>query len=303
LKYVICGGTGFIGSELAKYWLQAGNEVAIVGRNLPKDATTIHPKLSYHTWDSLSSNPAPVENAAALINLAGASLSQRWSPSGKKAIMQSRLATVSAAAKLVDQMKQKPSVIIQASAVAIYGTSLEDTFSESSPAQVMDFPSEVVKTWEEASDETYHGIRVVKLRTGVVLGNESGAFPKMKLPYLLGFGGNIGSGKQWVSWIHLTDIIRLIDFCTQNPTINGPVNATAPHPVTNEEFGRTIGKVYKRPHWFPLPAFLLKTAVGELSEILLKGQRVLPAAALNHGFDFTFPTLQAALEDLKKQKL
>jgi len=301
MKYVICGGTGFIGSELAKYWLLAGNEVAIVGRNLPK-AAPYHPKLSYHTWDSLNNDQAPIENADALVNLAGASLSQRWSPSGKKAIMQSRLATVSAAAKLLDRLKHKPSVVIQASAVAIYGTSLQDTFSESSPAHVMDFPSEVVKTWEEATDEAYKNIRMIKLRTGVVLGNESGAFPKMKLPYLLGFGGNIGAGNQWVSWIHLTDIVRLIDFCVQNPTITGPVNATAPHPVTNEEFGRTIGKVYKRPHWFPLPAILLKTAVGELSEILLKGQRVLPSAALEHGFIFTFPTLQTALEDLKNPK-
>ncbi|MBY3619587.1 TIGR01777 family protein [Acinetobacter sp. CUI P1] len=301
MKYVICGGTGFIGSELAKYWLLAGNEVAIVGRNLPK-AAPYHPKLSYHTWDSLNNDQAPIENADALVNLAGASLSQRWSPSGKKAIMQSRLATVSAAAKLLDRLKHKPSVVIQASAVAIYGTSLQDSFSESSPAHVMDFPSEVVKTWEEATDEAYKNIRMIKLRTGVVLGNESGAFPKMKLPYLLGFGGNIGAGNQWVSWIHLMDIVRLIDFCVQNPTITGPVNATAPHPVTNEEFGRTIGKVYKRPHWFPLPAILLKTAVGELSEILLKGQRVLPSAALEHGFIFTFPTLQTALEDLKNPK-
>lgn len=300
MKYVICGGTGFIGSELAKYWLQAGNEVMIVGRNQPKTAAT-HPKLSYHTWDRLRDNPTPAENADALINLAGASLSQRWSSSGKKAIMESRLATVSAAAKLVDSLEHKPSVVIQASAVAIYGTSLQDTFSESSPAHVMDFPSEVVKTWEEATDKAYKDIRVVKLRTGVVLGNESGAFPKMKLPYLLGFGGNIGSGKQWISWIHLTDIVRLIEFCIQQPAISGPVNATAPHPVTNEVFGRTIGKVYKRPHWFPLPAFLLKTAVGELSEILLKGQRVLPTTVLVHGFSFTFPTLGAALVDLKSQ--
>ncbi|WP_339317057.1 TIGR01777 family oxidoreductase [Paenibacillus sp. FSL R10-2734] len=301
MKYVVCGGTGFIGSELTKYWLLAGNEVVIVGRNLPK-AASYHPKLSYHTWDSLNADSTPVENADALVNLAGASLSQRWSPSGKQAIMQSRLATVSSAAKLLDRLNHKPSVVIQASAVAIYGTSLQDTFSESSASHVMDFPSDVVKTWEQASDEAYKNIRVIKLRTGVVLGNKSGAFPKMNLPYLLGFGGNIGTGNQWVSWIHLTDIVRLIDFCIQNPLIAGPVNATAPHPVTNEEFGRTIGKVYKRPHWFPLPAILLKIAVGELSEILLKGQRVLPSAALEQGFIFTFPTLQTALEDLKSQK-
>lgn len=301
MKYVICGGTGFIGSELTKYWLQAGNEVLVVGRSLP-NTTLSHPKLSYHTWDSLNTDLTPIENLDALVNLAGSTLSQRWSPKGKQAIMQSRLWTVAAVANLLEHLEHKPPVIIQASAVAIYGTSIQDTLSEASPAHIMDFPSEVVNKWEEASDEAYHNIRVIKLRTGVVLGNKSGAFPMMKLPYLLGFGGKIGTGNQWVSWIHLTDIVRLIDFCIQNPTIHGPVNATAPHPVTNEEFGKTIGTVYKRPHWFPLPAFLLKTAVGELSEILLKGQRVLPSAALDHGFSFTFPTLQAALTNIKSQK-
>ncbi|MNI56324.1 Epimerase family protein [compost metagenome] len=123
----------------------------------------------------------------------------------------------------------------------------------------------------------------------------------MKLPYMLGFGGTIGSGKQWLSWIHLEDIARLIDFCITNPEISGPVNATAPNPVTNEQFGRMIGKVYHRPHWFPIPGALLKAAVGELSEILLKGQRVLPAKAVNHGFTFTYPTLQPALEQLKSE--
>lgn len=300
MKYVICGGTGFIGSELTKYWLQAGYEVIIVGRKQPK-STTSHPKLSHLTWDSLQFDPRPAEDADALVNLAGASLSQRWSPSGKSTIMQSRLETVTAASKLLDKLDKKPPVVIQASAVAIYGTSLKETFNESSPAHVMDFPSDVVKSWEEAADEAFRNTRLIKLRTGVVLGNKSGAFPKMKLPYTLGFGGKIGSGNQWVSWIHCMDIVRLIDFCVHNSDISGPVNATAPHPVTNDEFGRTIGKVYHRPHWFPLPAFLLRTAVGELAEILLEGQKVIPSKILTQGFSFTFPTLQAALEHLKSQ--
>lgn len=300
MKYVICGGTGFIGSELTKYWLQEGHEVIIVGRKQP-EAPIVHPKLSHLTWDSLKSNPNPAEDADALVNLAGASLSQRWSPSGKKAILQSRLETVSSAAMLIDRLDHKPPVVIQASAVAIYGTSPKESFDEASPAHVMDFPSEVVKTWEEAADEAYRNIRLIKLRTGVVLGNKRGAFPKMKLPYTLYCGGNIGSGRQWVSWIHYMDIVRLIDFSINNSDISGPVNATAPHPVTNEEFGKTIGKVYNRPHWFPLPAFLLRAAVGELSEILLEGQRVLPTAVLKQGFSFTFPTLEAALKHLKSQ--
>lgn len=301
MKYVICGGSGFIGHELTEYWLQGGHQIIVVGRKQPESQTAAQPGLSFLTWDSLASNPELAEGADALVNLAGSSLSQRWTPSGKKAIMQSRLETVSAVAKLLNALKNKPSVVIQSSAVAIYGTSLQGTYDEISPAHVMDFPSEVVKTWEAAADDAYKNVRMVKLRTGVVLGNESGAFPKMKLPYMLGFGGKIGSGKQWLSWIDLTDIVRLIDFCVQTPGIEGPVNATAPNPVTNEAFGKMIGKVYHRPHWFPIPAFLLKTAVGELSEILLEGQRVLPAKALQYGFSFTYPTLQLSLEHLKSK--
>ncbi|MNB77627.1 Epimerase family protein [compost metagenome] len=301
MKYIICGGSGFIGRELAALWLTAGHQLIVTGRTLPKAATS-HPALSYTTWDNLAANPEIAENADALVNLAGASLSQRWSAEGKRAIMQSRLETVEAAGRLVSALQHKPPVIVQASAVAIYGTSLTATFDENSPVRVMDFPSEVVHTWEAAADAAYTGTRLVKLRTGVVLGNESGAFPKMKLPYMLGFGGRIGSGKQWLSWIHLEDIARLIDFSIRNPEIAGPVNATAPNPVTNGQFGRMIGKVYHRPHWFPVPAVILKAAAGELSEILLKGQRVLPSKAVNHGFTFNYPTLQPALEQLKAEK-
>ena len=300
MKYAICGGTGFIGSALTEYWLQAGHEIVVIGRKLPETPAT-HPLLNYVTWDDLATDSGPVEHCEALVNLAGASLSQRWSPAGKKAIRQSRLKTVTAAAQLIDDLEHKPSVVIQSSAVAIYGTSEKDTFDESSPDHVMDFPSEVVREWEEAADQAYTGVRLVKLRTGVVLGNKSGAFPKMRLPYLLGFGGRIGGGKQWVPWIHLKDIITLIDFCITTRKISGPVNATAPEPVTNAEFGKTIGIVYHRPHWFPLPTILLKTAVGELSEILLKGQRVLPTKAINHGFQFAYPKLQGAMEQLKSE--
>jgi len=298
LKYVICGGTGFIGKALTEHWLQAGHEIIIIGRKQPEAAIS-HPKLRYLTWNNLASDPGPAEGCDALVNLAGSSLSQRWSSSGKSSIRQSRLETVAAAAKLINNLKHKPSVVIQASAVAIYGTSLDDSFDESSPARVMDFPSEVVKNWEEAADRSYKDVRLVKLRTGVVLGNRNGAFPKMRLPYLLGIGGQIGSGRQWVPWIHIADMVSLIEFCIANRELSGPVNATAPNPVTNDEFGRTIGQVYHRPHWLSLPAFVLKTALGELSEILLKGQRVLPAKALNYGFTFAYPELRNALQQLK----
>lgn len=298
MKAIICGGTGFVGTALTRYWLQAGHEVIVVGRKVPDQAVS-HPGLRYATWDSLASNSDPAEGAGVLVNLAGSSLSQRWSEQGKSRILKSRLDTVAAASALLNHLEAKPKVVIQASAVAIYGTSLTETFDETSPARVMDFPSRVVETWEEAADRAYRDVRVVKVRIGVVLGNGGGAFPKMKLPYMLGFGGKIGSGRQWMSWIHLSDLVALIDFCAVNDSVSGPVNATAPHPVTNDEFGLAVGQTFHRPHWLPLPSFALKAVLGELSEILLKGQRVLPAKLLQAGFIFGYPELPAALNQLK----
>ncbi|MNP01073.1 Epimerase family protein [compost metagenome] len=162
----------------------------------------------------------------------------------------------------------------------------------------MDFPSGVVQEWEEASD-MIQGVRLVKLRVSVVLGNKGGAFPLMKLPFMLGVGGRMGSGQQWMSWIHITDLMRLIEFCIHQTNIEGPVNASAPEPVTNEQFGRTVAAVYHRPYWFPIPSFLLKAVAGELSLILLQGQRVLPSKLIKNGFEFRYPELQDALQALK----
>ncbi|WP_310550914.1 TIGR01777 family oxidoreductase [Paenibacillus glufosinatiresistens] len=300
MKAAICGGTGYIGSALAKFWIQAGHEVLIIGRSLPgKDS--IVPGAVYLTWNELQADPSPAEGCRVLVNLAGATLSQRWSPDNKRLIMESRLKTVAAAGSLLDSLHRLPEAVIQASAVAIYGTSESAVFTEASPSRVSDFPSEVVKEWEDAADRSYRGVRLVKLRTGIVLGSKGGAFPKMKLPFLLGFGGRIGTGRQWMSWIHEDDMIALIDYCSLNPVLSGPVNAVAPIPVTNAEFGRTVARVYQRPYWFPLPASLLKTALGELSQILLRGQRVLPAKLQEAGFNFGYPELDSALRHLKSR--
>ncbi|WP_422660016.1 TIGR01777 family oxidoreductase [Paenibacillus sp. EC2-1] len=297
MKIAICGGTGFIGQALCKRWVAEGHHVMIVTRKQP-DSPAKNKSVQYVTWDDMKSSPQVFEGLDALVNLAGASLSQRWTVKGKESIRNSRQKTVSAVADLMHTLNQKPSVVIQASAMAIYGTSEDLTFDEQSPSRVMDFPSEVVSQWEDAADRI-DVERVVKLRISVVLGNEGGAFPKMLLPYKLGIGGKIGSGQQWMSWIHIDDIVSLIDFCIQHPEISGPVNAASPHPVTNDQFGRTVAKVYHRPHWFPVPAFLLQRVLGELSLILLKGQRILPAKALEHGFKFQYAELHNALSELK----
>ncbi len=299
MKIAICGGTGFIGQSLIKHWITQGHHIIIITRKLAKHTTTItHEQLEYLTWDQLDRHPESLENLDALVNLAGASLSQRWTNQAKQRIKDSRLTTVSSISKLISHLKNKPAVVIQASAVAIYGTSLEETFEETSQTRVMDFPSEVVQRWEDAAN-SIQDVRLVKLRISVVLGSHGGAYPMMRLPFKLGVGGKIGSGQQWMSWIHISDMVRLIEFCILNPNIEGPVNAATPQPVTNDQFGRAVAAVHQRPYWFPLPSFLLRGIVGELSLILLKGQRVLPSKALEHGFQFNFPEIKEALQDLK----
>ncbi|MFS0870515.1 TIGR01777 family oxidoreductase [Paenibacillus xylanilyticus] len=301
MKIAICGGTGFVGSALVDYWLQAGHQVQIITRKLP-DLHDPGERLTYINWEQLEEMPHLLEGLDALVNLAGETLNQRWTTKAKLEIVQSRVTTVSKVARLLDKLKHKPEVVVQASAMAIYGTSQTETFDESCPQKSMNFPSRVAEQWEIAAD-AIKNVRLVKIRVSLVLGHKRGAFPLMKLPYMLGVGGRIGSGKQWTTWIHILDIVRLIDFTIQNREISGPVNASSPNPVTNDEFGRTVGKVYHRPHWFPVPGFLIKTVVGELSVVLLQGQRVIPQKALDYGFQFTFPTLTDALEDLKHRGL
>ncbi|AYB45378.1 TIGR01777 family oxidoreductase [Paenibacillus lautus] len=299
MRIAICGGTGFIGQALCKRWLRDGHDIIIVTRSKPEiPAVKQYGSLSYLTWDEMKSHPERFERLDALVNLAGSSLSQRWTQAGKKRILQSRQRTVSAVSDLMQRLEHKPPVILQASAMAIYGTSEFETFDEDSPATITDFPSEVVQQWEQAADSIPVD-RLIKLRISVVLGNQGGALPKMLLPYKLGVGGNIGSGKQWLSWIHIDDIVELIDYCIRHEDISGAVNAASPHAVTNEEFGRSVSKVYHRPHWLPLPAFMLQAILGEMSLILLKGQRILPAKAQRHGFKFRYPEVTAALQQIK----
>ncbi|MGG3282603.1 TIGR01777 family oxidoreductase [Paenibacillus solani] len=300
MRIAICGGTGFIGQALCKRWLRDGHDMIIVTRSKPEiPAVQQNGSLSYLTWDEMKSHPERFERLDALVNLAGSSLSQRWTQAGKKRILQSRQRTVSAVADLMQRLDHKPPVILQASAMAIYGTSEHEEFDEDSPATIMDFPSEVVQQWEQAAD-CIPVDRLIKLRISVVFGDQGGALPKMLLPYKLGVGGKISSGKQWLSWIHIDDMVSLIDYCIRHEDISGIVNAASPNAVTNNEFGRSIAKVYGRPHWLPLPAFMLQAILGEMSLILLKGQRILPAKALRHGFVFQYPEVGAALQQIKE---
>ncbi|CAN7393166.1 TIGR01777 family oxidoreductase [Paenibacillus sp. LjRoot56] len=296
MKIAITGGSGFIGKRLIAYWLGQGHELINISRSSSKQV----PGVRTITWGELERNTELLAGLDAIVNLAGESISQRWTQAAKTRIVQSRLQAAEHVAKLVATMDPKPKVVVNASGMSYYGISETDTFDETSPYRQTDFLASVVKQWEAAAD-LIQGTRIVKVRVGLVLDNKEGAFPKMALPYKLGVGGTVGSGRQWHSWIHIDDMVRLIDFCVQNDSIVGPVNATAPNPVTNKQLGRAIATAMRRPNLFPVPAFMMKLIFGELSVLLLEGQKVIPRVLQEHGFRWRFPWLAGALEDLAKK--
>ncbi|SEG68007.1 TIGR01777 family oxidoreductase [Paenibacillus sp. UNC499MF] len=298
MRIAISGGTGFIGRHLIAHFKKLGEELILVSRSASGHS---YAGVQTVTWSEIELNPRYLEGIDAWINLAGSTINQRWSETAKRQILASRLKTTAAVASAVKALDNKPPVVVNASAMAIYGTSETHTYDEFSPVRADDFLAEVVKEWEEAADRI-PAERIVKIRTGLVLGTDGGAFPKMALPFKFGAGGRIGSGNQWMSWIHIADMVALIDACIRNDEISGPVNATAPHPVRNREFAQTLGGVLRRPHVLPLPAFALKLVLGELSMLLLEGQRVLPRKLLEHEFRFRFPKLEEALLDLTGAK-
>ncbi|MFE5317419.1 TIGR01777 family oxidoreductase [Paenibacillus sp. NPDC056579] len=298
MKIAIAGGSGFIGQHLIRYFLERKISLILISR---QRRASNHALIRNVTWSDLKSDVKVMEGTDVIVNLAGETINQRWTNAAKERILQSRLESVAQIADIVSRMEKKPEVVVNASGISIYGTSETESFVEHSEPRVMDFLSGVVQQWEEAMKQI-RGTRLVKLRLGLVLGNDGGAFPRMLLPYKLGVGGRIGSGKQVMSWIHIHDLCRLIEFCIQNDDIIEQVNATAPHPVTNDEFGRTLGKVLHRPHLFPVPGFVMKLLFGELSTLILEGQKVFPYLATEYEFHYQFPYIDMALQDLVGKK-
>jgi uncharacterized protein len=244
----------------------------------------------------LRGNLDGLAGADAVVHLAGEPVSQRWTKEAREKIRASR---VDGTRKLVDAMRENPPrVLVSASAVGYYGSRGDELLTESSsPAN--DFLGGVCRQWEsEARKAEEFGVRVVCLRNGVVLGNGGGALEKMTPPFKLGLGGKIGDGKQWMAWIHLDDVVGLIEFAISSSELRGAVNATAPNPVTNREFTRELAAAVHRPAILPVPKFALHLLFGDMAQIVYASQRVIPQAALQAGYTFRFPDLNAALLDL-----
>ncbi|MGI1822426.1 TIGR01777 family oxidoreductase [Exiguobacterium sp. TRN 1102] len=298
MKIAITGGTGLIGQPLVRALADAGHQVVVLTRH----SRPRHRGVSFIEWLTPNSKPEEkLEGTDAFIHLAGASINDgRWTHKQKQAILQSRIEGTKEVVRIIQQLKQKPQVVISGSAIGIYGEDRSITYSEETPLPTRtNFLGNVCVLWEQEAEPIRDlGVRLVTMRTGVVLSNDGGAFPLMKLPYQFGVGGKIGSGEQWVPWIHLDDLVRLFVHVIETDSIEGPVNGTAPTPVTMNAFGKTIANVMHRPHWIPAPAPMMQLALGEKSVIVLEGAKVVPTKALQHGFDFRYETLEPALTQL-----
>lgn len=301
MKILICGGTGLIGLSLTKYWLKQGHHVTVVTRSPTKtQLNNTYSDLDIISWSQLFHCPTQLENVDVVINLAGQSINQRWTKKTKKKILFSRLEATQKIYNWARNLPHPLPVYISASGISIYGPSETATFDETTAVYPNDFLSNVVYQWEAAAD-LIPCQRCVKLRIAPVLSNNGGIYPQIMLPYLFGVGGRIGTGKQPFSWIHQYDMVRLIDFVIHNP-ISGIINACSPETVTNDEFGRAIANIYQKKHWLPIPSWVIKLCFGEMSTLLLNGQRVYPAKALEHSFIFYYGSFKKALLELYHSK-
>jgi len=298
MRLVVAGGTGFIGSALCRRLLECGHSVTLLTRSGPSAVRQANAKPL--TWNPSEPGAweAAINGSDGIINLAGEPIAKRWTERQKQKIASSRVQSTRTLVEAIGRAKEKPKWLLNASAIGYYGSHGSEPLSEEA-GPGSDFLSRVCVAWErEAEKAESHGLRVVRLRTGIVLGKGGGALAKMVPPFKLFMGGPLGSAEQWISWIHLDDEIALILFLMEHPDAQGAINATAPNPVTMSQFCKTIGEVLNRPSWAPVPAFALRLMLGEMADMLLTGQRVLPAAAQKLGYSFKYPTLLEALRSL-----
>ena len=296
MKIAITGATGFIGQALGRDLASAGHSVLALTRNPDAVRRPSEPGIEAVAWNS--AEPTPLPPCDAVVHLAGESVAGRWNAEKKARIRDSRVQGTRALVDAIGRMAAKPSVLVSASGVGYYGDRGDESLPESAPPGD-DFLAQVCVGWEaEARRAESMGLRVVSVRLGIVLDRDGGALEQMALPFKLGAGGHLGSGKQWISWVHRDDAVALFRLALDRPDLSGPVNGCAPEPVTNADFSTALGKALHRPSLLPVPGFALKLAMGEFAETLLGGQRCIPQAARETGFDFRYPTLSEALGEI-----
>ena len=300
--YLITGGSGFIGMQLITMLLEKGQKIIVLTRNIQKTAGYFKRSLGETANNTTFIDDLATFNTSVdvVINLAGQGImDKRWNKAIKQQLLDSRLNTTEAVVDYVQRCQVKPELVISGSAIGYYGTQHGNTVLDETATGDSSFASQLCLEWERAAKPLEKlGVRTCYLRTGIVLG-KGGALAKMLPPFKWGLGGRIGDGQQWMSWIHMTDLLQLIQFVCDHKTITGAINATAPNPVRNQDFTRCLGQVLKRPTIFPMPAKVLTWLLGEgAQELLLAGQQVMPKKMQEAGFVFQFPQLKDALQEV-----
>lgn len=301
-RVVVTGATGTIGRAVCRALETRGDAVVALSRDARRAQEALGGKVDAHTWADPAGQPPPLEaldGADSVIHLLGEPVAQRWSETAKARIRASRVgATRMLVAALEDvPAPARPGVFVSQSATGFYGPSDDRELDETAPAG-RDYLAQVVREWEAEAARAEDLTRVVMTRTGVVLSASGGALEKMLPAFRLGIGGPVAGGRQYVPWIHLDDVVRALLFCVDQPALGGPVNVTAPAPVTNAELSRSLGRVLHRPAVLPVPAAALQVLYGEMAEIVTTGQRVIPRRLREAGFDFGHPDLEPALRDV-----
>ncbi len=296
MRVLITGGSGFIGQALSTVLIARGDDVIILSRS----PEAVPARKRVQAVGALHH----IENQVdAVINLAGAPIvDKRWSDARKQVLRDSRIQLTDALVNWMRQQSQPPAVLVSGSAIGYYGSHADEVLEENAEP-MPGFAHELCRDWEQAALEAESfGVRVCLIRTGVVLGPEGGALSKMLPAFRLGLGGPIGDGKQWMSWIHLDDEVGAIIYLLDNPSLHGPFNLTAPEPVPNEVFSRTLARVLRRPAFMRVPATIMKLMLGEASELLVEGQRVVPENLHTAGYEFQQPRLEDALRKVLDMK-
>lgn len=302
MRVFITGGTGQIGTRLVAALRDQGDQPVVLTRRRAEAAGKLPPGTVLVEGDPTQAGSwmAEVNGCQGVVNLAGANLfAKRWNDDFKTVLRDSRLKSTQHVVEAIGRASDKPQVLVQGSAIGYYGFTGDELLTEDSPGQTNDFLGQLCHDWEAAARAVEgHGVRLVLVRTGVVLDTTGGALKQMLLPFKLCAGGKVGSGKQWVSWIHHADEVGILRLALDRKTVQGPLNATAPVPVTNAQLAQALGKALWRPSFFPTPGFMLRTMLGEVADLVLKGQRVLPKRVQELGYTFRFPDIHSALADL-----
>lgn len=308
MRIVIAGGTGFLGSPLAEGYAEEGHDVRVLTRALPvgesrHDSGTGVPGVTRVGWQpggQTGAWAAVLDGADAVVNLAGAGIGdRRWTPQRKAILYDSRIASTRSLAAAIASAAVPPPVFISASGVGYYGAADGEPKTERSPAG-HDFLAQLCEAWEaEAARASSAATRVVLIRSGVVLERSGGALTQMMMPFRFFAGGPMGSGRQYVSWIHRIDWIEMVRWIVETPQVTGPINVSAPVPVVQRQFARALGRAMRRPAVVPAPSFALKVILGEMAgPLVIGGQRAIPQCALSHGFHFRYPEIDLAFRGI-----